>query len=350
MSNMVMKRILALFLISVLMFTVGCSNENTSSENLNNLEEVKEEPKEEVKEEPKEEIIINIASPVGAPTLSMIKMFKDNLTLGSNSTVIYESVKSPDLMASKIISGEIDIAIVPSNLAIKLYNKGIDYKYAGAGVWGVLYIASTEDLNGWEDLKGKEINMIGRGLTPDIVTRYLLKANGLEPDVDVTFNYVNGSTDLAQLFISGKSTLSILPEPMLSKVMMKKSETKIILDLQEEWKKASGGSGSYPQAAIMIKNELIENHPEIVDEFLAKYEESINWANENPTDAGLYSEEFKTGLSVQLVEKAMERTNLMFKNSVDSEKDLVAYYEVLFNFSADSIGGKLPDDNFYYKK
>ena len=66
--------------------------------------------------------------------------------------------------------------------------------------------------------------MIGRGLTPDVVFRSLLKENGLEPDKDVSLNYVNGATELAQLFISGKSTVSIMPEPVLSKVLTKKKD------------------------------------------------------------------------------------------------------------------------------
>jgi|LGOV01.1.fsa_nt_gb NitT/TauT family transport system substrate-binding protein len=339
------KYFMGAVMVMIFMSAVGCTNNNIA--NVVNNESIMSDEVENIEND---KTFIKVAAPIGSPTLSIIKMFKDSLMIGSNTEVAYECVKSPDLMASKIMSGEIDIALVPSNLAIKMYNKGIDYKYAATGVWGVLYIISSEDITTWEDLKGKEINIIGRGLTPDIVTRYLLKANGLEPDKDVKFNYVNGASELAQLFISGESTLSIMPEPMLSKVMMKKCDTKIVLDLQEEWTKVSGNNDSYPQAGIFIKNELIENHPELVEEFLLKYEESIKWVNENPSLAGEYSEEFKTGLNAELVKKAIKRSNISYKNAIDSEKALISYYEVLLNFSPDTIGGKLPDDNFYYKK
>lgn len=343
-------------MIMALMVLAGCANQNTGDLNEESEAALVEETNEKTEEtnEKEEEIIettvVNVAAPNGAPTLSMIKMFKENPSLGENSEIIYESVKSPDLMASKVISGEVDIAIVPSNLAIKLYNKGVEYKYAASSVWGILYILSSEDLNGWEDLKGKEINMIGRGLTPDVVFRALLKENGLDPDKDVTLNYVNGSTELAQLFISGKSKVSIMPEPMVSKVFTQREDAKIVLDIQKEWAKVSEGNASYPQAGLIIKNELIEKHPKIVEDFLEKYEESIKWVNENPAKAGQYSEELKTGLNAKIVEKAIVRSNMMYKNSENSKEALEGYYETLFGFSPELIGGKLPDEGFYYKK
>ncbi len=295
-----------------------------------------------------EPLNLKFAMPAGAPTLSIIKAMKEQPALGEGVTVDYEMVKSPDLMASKLIKGELDAAIVPSNLAIKLYNKGIDYKYAATGVWGVLYIVSSEEINGWQALKGKTITMIGRGLTPDIVTRHILKVNGLEPDVDVKFDYVDGATNLAPLFISGKSTLSIMPEPMLTKVLMKKQDSKILFNLQEEWKSATGTTDSYPQAALLIKGDLIANHPMVAKAFLDIYSISISWINKNPEKAGAYADELEIGLPGKLVGKAIPRMNLMFKNAADSKTALETYYKVLFDVDPKTIGGKMPDDNFYF--
>ncbi len=295
-----------------------------------------------------EPMALKVAMPVGAPTISMIKAMRDGTTLDDGTTIAYEMVKSPDLMASKLINGELDAAIVPSNLAIKLYNKGIDYRYAATGVWGILYIVGTEEVDGWQDLKGKTITMIGRGLTPDIVTRHILKANGLEPDVDVMFEYVDGAANLAPLFIAGKSTLSIMPEPMLSKVMMKQPDGKVLFDLQQEWKNATGTSDSYPQAGMLIKGSLIRDYPATAAALLGLYEESIAFVNQNAAQAGAYGEELEVGLPAKLIEKAVPRMNLAFKNAVDSRAALEAYYQVLFDVSPKAIGGKMPDDGFYF--
>lgn len=348
-----MKKILSLIfvLMLVLALAVGCAQPE-KMEAVGDVQEVeKQEDVVEVQEEKKEEIEISVAAPAGAPTLSMIKMFKHNPSLGEGVEVSYESVKSPDLMAARMISGEVDIAVVPSNLAIKLYNKGVEFTYAGASVWGVLYIVSTEEnVSTWEDLKGKEINMLGRGLTPDIITRFLMTENGIVPDEDIKFNYVAGGAALAQLLIAGESNLSILPEPILTKVLMKQPKARVVLDLQEEWAKATGSDAGFPQAALVISNELIENRPDIVENFLREYEAGIKWLNENPQQAGKYSEELQLGLNAKIVTKSIERSNIMLKNAQDSKEAIMQYYGILYGFSPEVIGGKLPDEGFFLQQ
>ena len=297
-----------------------------------------------------ESLKIKVAAPSGAPTLSMIKMFKENPSFGDHVEVNYESIKSPDLMASRILSEEIDIAVVPTNLAASLYNKGANYKLAASSVWGVLYIVGNQEIDGWEALRGKEIYTMGRGLTPDIVLRYLLSSNGLDPDKDVTLTYMGEATELASAFIGGKSDISVIPEPVLSNVMTKKENTVILLDLQKEWSKLNKGDSGYPQASLIVKNELVEKNPELVELFLKEYENSINWLAGNGEKAGEYSEELETGLSKGAVIKGLERSNIAYQGSKSAREAIDKYLKVLLEYSPEVIGGKLPDEGFYLEK
>ncbi|WP_035264979.1 hypothetical protein [Desulfosarcina sp. BuS5] len=68
---------------------------------------------------------LKIAAVDGHSTISMIKMFVEHPTLGKNVVAEYESVRSPDLIAAKAISGEVDFIIMPTNMGAKLYNKGV---------------------------------------------------------------------------------------------------------------------------------------------------------------------------------------------------------------------------------
>ena len=82
-------------------------------------------------------------------------------------------------MSSRIISGEIDIAVVSTNLAATLYNKGwiINWRHPACGR---LYIVGNEKTEDLEELR-KEIYTMGRGLTPDIVLRYILSGS-IDPE------------------------------------------------------------------------------------------------------------------------------------------------------------------------
>lgn len=334
-----MKKIISMIMILTLggMILAGCSQEAPKVEE-NVVDEIVVE-----------EMTINVAGPSGAPTLSMIKMFKENPSFGDHINMNYESVKSPDSMAARIISGEIDIAVVPTNLAASLYNRDVEYTLVGSSVWGILYMVGNEEINSFEDLKGKEIHTIGRGLTPDIVLRYVLSNNGIDPENDVTLTYMGEGAELASGFISGNAQIAVIPEPALSNVMLKKPDTVMLFDLQQEWSKLTE-EDSYPQASLIIKNELIENHPEFVEQFIKEYEESINWLNQNPELAGEYSEELETGLSKPAVINGLERSNIKFVRAKDAKSAIEKYLTVLHDYQKETVGGKLPDEGFYYQK
>ncbi|WP_432407480.1 ABC transporter substrate-binding protein [Wukongibacter sp. M2B1] len=344
-----MRRIIALIL-ALALFTVmfvGCTQkpiqEESKSEAKMNEEEKTDEPKE------MEPVALKVSSPGGPLAVSLVKMFKEKPSLGENVEVSYEAVKSPDVMAAQIIKGEADFAVIPTNLVAKLHNKGVPYKLAASTVWGVLYVASSEEIEGWESLKGKEIYTIGRGLTPDILLRYLLTKNGLDPEKDVTIKYLAGPQELSGFMITGKASIAVVPEPMLSAVLMKNKDVKVVLDVQEEWEKITGNS-SYPQSSLIVKNELIENHPEIVEKFLTKYEESIAWVNENPAEAGKYVEELEIGLKAVLAQKAIPGSNLKYVDASEARDAIEEFLKVLVDFSAESIGGELPKDELYFQR
>ncbi len=131
---------------------------------------------------------------------------------------------------------------------------------------------------------------------------------------------------------------------------MKQPKARVVLDLQEEWAKATGSNAGFPQAALVISNELIENRPDIVENFLREYEAGIKWLNENPQQAGKYSEELQLGLNAKIVTKSIERSNIMLKNAQDSKEAIMQYYGILYGFSPEVIGGKLPDEGFFLQQ
>lgn len=295
-----------------------------------------------------EKIDVTFGSPVGAPILSAIQLFAEEpeMTYGQ---VDYQKIGAPDLLASMIIKGELDMAIIPTNLAAALYNKGVDYKLVSSNVWGVMYVVSEEDITDWNDLIGREIYTTGRGLTPDLTFRYLLEANGIDPEKDVTLNYMTSSSELAAAFISGKSQISIMPEPMLSNVLAKRPEAKVIFDIQEGWGEATGTGNSYPQASLFVKNDLLDKHPEFVAEFLEAYEASIDWVNEHPAEAGQYYEALEFGLPAVVIEDAISRSNLAYVSAMDAKPSLEDYFKVLFESDPNAVGGQIPDEGFYYE-
>ncbi|MGE5473595.1 MAG: ABC transporter substrate-binding protein [Ignavibacteriales bacterium] len=295
--------------------------------------------------------VINIAGLQGPTSMGMIKMIEEKPSLGANVDSNYEIAKTPDILVSKLISKEFDIATVPTNLAVKLYNKGIDYKLAAMNTWGVLYIVGSEEgIKQWKDLKGKTINSVGKGTTPDIAIRYLLDKNGLNPDKDVTVDYTIAQVELAQAVIAGKIKLAILPEPFVTMVMTKNPKVKIIFDIQKEWDKASKTTGEFAQTCLLVKGDLAKNNPAVVNTFLEEYKKSTEWVNANKAEAGQLVEKNNIGIKAKVAELSIPRCNIRYEDAVTAKPKINSFLEIILKYSPNDIGGKIPDEGFYYKK
>lgn len=326
-----MKRKFLLYtLIAVtLIIAIGCQKEDTRKKESKN---------------------ITFCYPDGTPALTVAKLAKENPEIDKMVTINYEMQKSPDLLVSKILKAEADIAIIPSNLAAQAFNKELPYKVVGTSTWGAMYLTSTEDIKSFEDLKGKEIYTFGKGLTPDLVLRYVLSNNGIEPDNDVKITYLNSAQEMGPAFLSEKTDLAVLPEPLLSVITMKKEDAKIIFDLNEEWSNATTAEKGFPQSSLIIKTDLIENDIEFVERFIKQYQESRKWAIENQNELSEYAEELEISVAKDIIKKGIIWTNPEDFNIEDSISEYEIYYKAILDFAPDFIGGKLPSEELYFKR
>ncbi len=288
---------------------------------------------------------VSLIVPSGATLATIAHLDTNEIDEGYN--VETEVIKSSDLIAGRLISGEADFAVIPTNLAAVLANKGTGLRMAGPAIWGLLYIVTSEDLDGIQDLKGRTVHMIGRGLTPDITFRHLLEENDLEPDVDVTITYASSAAELAPAFLSGKSTVSMMPEPMITTVLTRKPDTRILVDVQQEW--AARYGSSYPQAGLVVSGAFADEHPAFVEAFVNAYSAAVAAAVADPEATGVAVNELASEMNPDIFAAAIPRMNLEFVDALDAKDALEDYYRVLEAFNPATIGGKLPSDDFYLR-
>lgn len=204
----------------------------------------------------------------GVTALSVAQMINDDPQIGEGYKIKYEILNSPDLLSTRLIKREADIAIVPTTLAAQSYNKDLGYVICGTSTWGNLYIVGREELTSLDDLKGKTLHTFGRGLTPDVILKLILLDRGLDMEEDLDLVYLNSAAEVAPLLLSGKTDLALLPEPVLSSVLLKNPDLKVLFSLNDLWMDSVGVSYGYPQSSLVIKEDLIINHPEFVGDFI----------------------------------------------------------------------------------
>ncbi len=301
-----------------------------------------ETPKENI-----EPVNVTIAGLKGPTSIGMIKMIDEKSLQGDNYNVEYIQEASPDSLTGKIINGDIQISSVPINLASVLYNKTKGkVQLLAVNTIGNLYIVGTEDLNSVSQLDGKTLGMSAKGSTPDFAMNYILNKNSLEGKTEL--NYALDHATLAQSVIAEDIKVALLPQPFVTQTILKNPNVKMLIDLNEAWNDATDGSSQLYTGCIVVNKEFAKNNPEFVSEFLKQYEQSVNWVLKNQKDASVLVAKHEIMPDAVLVEKAIPYCGITFKKAMDAKSGLNDFYQVLFDSNPASVGGSMPDDEFYF--
>ncbi len=284
---------------------------------------------------------VNIGVLQGPTGMGIVHLMDD-----SNYNI--EIVGSPDVLIGKIVTGEVDLAAVPSNLAAILYERsGQKIELLAINTLGVLYVLEDgKEVNSIADLAGKTLYVSGKGATPDFAIQYLLKKHGLEVGKDVILDFSTQHADLASMLVAGRHDLALLPQPHVTSVLMQNQNFRIALDLTKEWKGVTGSE--LPMGVIVAQKEFIENNKDALLTFLEKYEQSIQLVNNNIAKSAALIAEHNILPNPEVAEQAIPFCNIVYIDAANGRAYLEDFFNILFEFSPDSIGGKIPDDGFYF--
>ncbi|NLK02331.1 MAG: ABC transporter substrate-binding protein [Clostridiaceae bacterium] len=264
-------------------------------------------------------------------------------------------VGAPTDAVGLITSGDLDIALLPTNMAATLYNKtGGKVKLIHINTLGVMSIVGTGGITYKDskflvkDLKGKTIVAAGQGAAPEFVLNFILERNGLDPKSDVTIDFKSEHTEVASLLLSKKYDLALLAEPFTTSVLMQDDTNKIVFDLTQEWERIADNNAKLVMGAAVVRTEFLAEHPEAVAIFLRDFDASQRFVNADPEAAALLIEKFDIFKAAVAV-KAIPRSYIVSLTGAEMKEYASVYLEVLFKNNPKSIGGKLPGDDFYYQ-
>ncbi|MCD7819425.1 MAG: ABC transporter substrate-binding protein [Lachnospiraceae bacterium] len=297
-----------------------------------------------------ETVTVNFGVLSGPTGIGAAKLLTDSDNGETENVYNYTIASDNSEIVSGLTTGELDIACMASNTALNLYNQGIDIQVIALGTKGVLHIlesGSSEEISSFSDLAGKTIYATGQGSNPEYVLRYLLECNGVDPDTDAEIVFAE-ATEISAGLISGEIEAAMLPVPAATAAILQSDgSVRDAIDVNEAWDDLGDGS-SMIMTAVVARTEFIEDNPDAVESFLDEYEASIGYVNTNVDDAAEMITDLGITASFAIAAEAIPQCNLVFISGEAMEPAIADYYDVLYEADPDSVGGSLPDDDYYY--
>lgn len=294
--------------------------------------------------------VVRVASLKGPTSLGLLFLM-DKANKGETAnTYEFRMATGADEILRLMVKGDLDIALIPANVASILYHKtqgGVEV--IDINTLGVLYMVSGEDdLTDFTDLKGKTIYLTGKGTTPDYVLQYLLNANGMSVD-DVTLEYKSEATEVASVLAEDPTAIGLLPQPFVTAACMQNDAMKVIFDLNEEWNKVQGANGSSMVTGVtVVRKEFLEENEEAVKAFMEEHKASAEAINADPTTGAALAVEAQIVAKEPIAKQAIPGCNITYIDKAEMKQALSGYLDVLFHQDSQSIGGGLPESDFYY--
>ena len=292
---------------------------------------------------------ITIVTLKGSSATSIIFLI-DSLYENDNANIEIVIKNEPMQVRSLMLQEKADFAYIPTNLAVILYNKNIPYQIAAIPVWGTLYLfGSDTNIYNWNDLIGKRIYSMAKGLTPDVMLRLLLKENGIDPNNDVIIDYSFPThIELAQAVAAGKAELAVISEPLVSMVMQKNKNVKSLFNFSEQWSKIYGSDVLIPQTSLVVRTDFAIHNAEKVNSIMKIMKQNAIKINSNYNKSAELLVKHKILLDTSVARSTIPRSNINFVYANNVKKEILQYLEVFYKFDSNIIGGKLPDEKIFY--
>ena len=216
--------------------------------------------KEDKKSSKKVDVVIQSATPVAYPVImKLLQSEKIRESLNIKELKVWEETEKH---LAWITNKKADISFSALITAAKLKDSAI--KIPTLFVWDNFVLLTKKNAKGFEDLKGEKIyTPLFEEAPPAKITKYLIKANGLNPD---DFEFIYGKPfgrpeQIYKNFVENKADTVILREPEASyavKIMQDRNEEISVISYNKLWNEINKDFGSFPNAGVVLKEEFVK--------------------------------------------------------------------------------------------
>ncbi|HHT15477.1 MAG TPA: ABC transporter substrate-binding protein [Clostridiales bacterium] len=279
-----------------------------------------------------DEYVVKVSSPSGAPGLALVTLAVQN---PENYTYL-----TAETITAEFANETADFIIAPLNAGAKLYKAGKStYQLAAIVSWGNLFLASQRENFTLEDINGGTITMFGEKNINSSIAKFVLAENGITPG---NIEYLAGASNTQKLMLSDAQAIVLTAEPALTAARMKND--KITAYSINELYKAVTGHDGFTQAALFVRKQTLENHPEVVDNYLKLVEESCDKCATDIETVAEAAAKMEILPNKKVAMLAIPNCSIRYMSALDAREQI----EITANIDLEQFGGTVPSDDFYY--
>ena len=192
----------------------------------------------------------------------------------------YESYVTGMALASALARGDIQVAYLCLVPAINVYaNAKVPIKIvAGTHKYGYGLVVNPEKIKSVKDLEepGIRIGCVREGGAVDVLLHKTIDKYNL--DEKKILNNIQRMNPPKQVLAinTGQLDAAFLPEQWAT--MAEESDFKMLLMSQDVWPEMQG-------SVLVVKDELIRDHPEVVEKLVKISQKATDWINQHPQEA-----------------------------------------------------------------
>ena len=305
---------------------------------------------------PTDETEIRIGYMAGPTGIGMAKLIHDTKDTDSNLT--FKKYADTTSANNDLMNGNLDIACLPTNEAAKYFNSvNSDMQVLAINCLNSLSLLSNgqNSVDSIEDLNGKTIYTCKNG-TPKLILAKLLEAYNIDATISHqigegdTALTLNTPQDLPPVIVGNKADLIFAPEPMVSNALSKPvAKHEVVLDISGLWNEKF--DTPIAMGCIVVSKSFAKEHPVAIENFLKEYKASIDYMADKENNETAAEYVLEATIMTELAPAKSALLNLgsaiSFVEGAEMKSTLVEIYKI---FGMNVIGGKLPEDSFYYAK
>ncbi|MCM1184159.1 MAG: ABC transporter substrate-binding protein [Roseburia sp.] len=306
-------------------------------------------------QEQAERTTVRVGALKGPTSMGLLFLQEEAQSGEAQGQYTFSMMTAADELLPLMVKGELDIALLPANVAGVLYQKtngGITV--IDINTLGVLYMVSGDaSIGSVEDLRGRTVYLTGKGTTPDYVLQYVLEGNGIavgNADGGCMLEYKSEAAEVAALLAENPDAVGLLPQPFVTAACAQNEALAVVLDMNEQWEAVQGGEGSRLVTGVtVVRNAFLEENEAAVKTFLQEHRESTQGINADVERGARLAVEAGIVAKEPIAKQAIPKCNITYIDGSEMRQALSGYLQVLYERNPEAVGGALPGDDFYYE-